>query len=1004
MAQVLELLAKQMPAAQAPLQPQLPYPPSPRGVQEGWEEVSQPVQEEDMLFIATSVEGAAFSSDMQVGETRAEEEPGFEVPWTPPAKPRQSVFRTQAMAPRPQQFPAFPDFMEEVHFSWDHPALSPSVLKHAAPLASLEGTDKLSLAGFPLVDSTIVALVKAPSATQLSNTASVLTAYLDSVLREAPLPELVAMELHLLSSTLLQISDIQGQALGRSLASLIVAHRQLWLSQARVPDVDKTTLLDAPISPGHTFGPAVEEILQKSHRVHDSSQQMAALLPPCSSAWGRWSRWQASQTRTVTRTVPVPTALLGDPRHRLQACTSAANNRAQPAGRGNAGLLTVVSCSRQYEDSEDTPVIQTAGRSIPGDSYTITAAAVSDQGQYCCRGQRKSRSSSSQLSNPVSVTVSEGHPQAFLTLQPAWSQIFSGETVTLSCEVEGGSAGWRFKQYRAGREEAGCSNQYSSRYGYSCTISKALHSHSGVYWCESASGQERSNAVNLTVSYGRVILQTPPQPVIEGDSLTLRCLIRDGYKATRVIFYKYNRELQSWAGKELSVDHVSKSDEGFYKCKAWWWWDSSPYSGDSAEVRVSVRELPQTTLTLEPPFPEIFTWETVTLRCGVEGVLLSGNISAGKPKPALTREPAGEIFEGDTVTLSCVVEGGSGGWRYLWYKDRQGAPVYQTDSSSGTGAGYTISAAALNHSGEYWCGAGRGRNTSYSQYSEGVKIQVSELFSTPTLTVLPGASVWEGEAVTLQCGAHINKQGTQLQYRYSKDNGTVRGAGSQDQHSIPAAGLRDTGRYQCEVEAAGTGLKKRSASVSLTVRALFSRVTLTASPGATVKEGEALNLTCEAAVNKTPRPELHYTIVRDGEPVTNSTDSALYSIASTEKSHTGSYTCAVESQGVKKSSQELHIEVQKSCSWIIAALSVSLVVIVIAVTLLLFYRYKTKGFLFIADKSRRPADQTPAQPSRGTELSVLGQEPGNSTASNLEIVYAEVKPNQQNKVGYLSIL
>ncbi|MGH0189147.1 UNVERIFIED_CONTAM: hypothetical protein FKN15_033060 [Acipenser sinensis] len=82
---------------------------------------------------------------------------------TPPAKPCQSVFRTQAMAPRPQQFPAFPDFMEEVHFSWDHPASSPSVLKLAAPLASLEGADKLGLAGFPLVDSTIVALVKAPS-------------------------------------------------------------------------------------------------------------------------------------------------------------------------------------------------------------------------------------------------------------------------------------------------------------------------------------------------------------------------------------------------------------------------------------------------------------------------------------------------------------------------------------------------------------------------------------------------------------------------------------------------------------------------------------------------------------------------------------------------------------------------------------------------------------------------------------------------------------------------
>ncbi|MGH0140988.1 UNVERIFIED_CONTAM: hypothetical protein FKN15_018824 [Acipenser sinensis] len=98
-------------------------------------------------------------------------------------------------------------------------------------------------------------------ATRLANTASVLTAYLDGVLREAPLPEPVASELRLLSDTLLQISGLQGQDLGRSLAGLIVALRQLWLSQARVPDADNAELLDEPISPGHTFGGAVEEIL-----------------------------------------------------------------------------------------------------------------------------------------------------------------------------------------------------------------------------------------------------------------------------------------------------------------------------------------------------------------------------------------------------------------------------------------------------------------------------------------------------------------------------------------------------------------------------------------------------------------------------------------------------------------------------------------------------------------------------------------------------------------------
>ncbi|XP_041095263.1 uncharacterized protein LOC121307189 isoform X3 [Polyodon spathula] len=153
-------------------------------------------------------------------------------------------------------------------------------------------------------------------------------------------------------------------------------------------------------------------------------------------------------------------------------------------------------------------------------------------------------------------------------------------------------------------------------------------------------------------------------------------------------------------------------------------------------------------------------------------------------------------------------------------------------------------------------------------------------------------------------------------------------------------------------------------------------------------------------MNKTLHSQLHYTILRDGEPVINSTGPALYSIASTEMSHAGSYTCAVESQGVRKSSQELHIEVQKSWSWITVPLSVSLAsIIFILVTILLCYRYKTKGFLFTAAKSRRPADQTPAQPLRGMELSRLGQQPGNCTTSKIETVYAEAMPCQQNQAS-----
>ncbi|XP_058871708.1 Fc receptor-like protein 2 [Acipenser ruthenus] len=229
----------------------------------------------------------------------------------------------------------------------------------------------------------------------------------------------------------------------------------------------------------------------------------------------------------------------------------------------------------------------------------------------------------------------------------------------------------------------------------SCTISTPQYNHSGEYWCESASGQERSNAVNLTVSNQWVILQTPPQPVIEGDVLTLRCRVR-GYTATRVVFYKDNKVLQSRADTELSVDRVSESDEGSYKCRAWW--SSSTYSGDSAEVRVSVRELPQTTLTLEPPFPEIFTGETVTLRCGVEG--------------------------------------GSAGWKYLWYKDSEDTPVLQTAGRSITGDSYTITAAAVSDQGQYCCRGQRGDQPLYSQLSDPVTVTVSaQLQCLQTLTV-----------------------------------------------------------------------------------------------------------------------------------------------------------------------------------------------------------------------------------------------------------------------------
>ncbi|MGH0121016.1 UNVERIFIED_CONTAM: hypothetical protein FKN15_068712 [Acipenser sinensis] len=121
----------------------------------------------------------------------------------------------------------------------------------------------------------------ATEAVRLSNVASLLTVYQATLLRDLPECPSVALrtELGTIAQLLVKLAQLNARAQGRSIASLVVARRQLWLSPSRVQEADKALLLDAPISPGHTFGPAVEEMLQRSVKAREASQQLAKMWP-----------------------------------------------------------------------------------------------------------------------------------------------------------------------------------------------------------------------------------------------------------------------------------------------------------------------------------------------------------------------------------------------------------------------------------------------------------------------------------------------------------------------------------------------------------------------------------------------------------------------------------------------------------------------------------------------------------------------------------------------------
>ncbi|KAI5104765.1 Fc receptor-like protein 5, partial [Silurus meridionalis] len=164
-----------------------------------------------------------------------------------------------------------------------------------------------------------------------------------------------------------------------------------------------------------------------------------------------------------------------------------------------------------------------------------------------------------------------------LIINPSRSQHFTADSLSLSCEDQRDSTGWTVRRYTLNQTTLNC----SSVSGSTCNISSLSPSHTGVYWCQSESG-ERIDSVNITVHNGDVILDSPVHPVTEGNPLTLHCLYRNTKISTGIDFYKHDSIIQNQTTGVMTISSVSKSDEGSYYCK-------HPERGESPKSWISGR-------------------------------------------------------------------------------------------------------------------------------------------------------------------------------------------------------------------------------------------------------------------------------------------------------------------------------------------------------------------------------------------------------------------------------
>ncbi|XP_026005719.1 Fc receptor-like B [Astatotilapia calliptera] len=185
--------------------------------------------------------------------------------------------------------------------------------------------------------------------------------------------------------------------------------------------------------------------------------------------------------------------------------------------------------------------------------------------------------------------------QARLTVSPSSSQIFKGDFVSLSCEEDDSSAGWTLRRNTNARQRTQCGGDgWGKPAGSSCNIDVFTHD-SGVYWCESREGPI-SNMVNLTVTGGSVILQSPVLPVMEGDDVTLLCKNKTGPSNLPAAFYKDGIFIGNKSTGHMTIQHVSRSDEGLYKC------DISGH-GESPSSWITVTDIPAITALPTPETP-----------------------------------------------------------------------------------------------------------------------------------------------------------------------------------------------------------------------------------------------------------------------------------------------------------------------------------------------------------------------------------------------------------------
>ncbi|KAJ8265742.1 hypothetical protein COCON_G00148410 [Conger conger] len=504
--------------------------------------------------------------------------------------------------------------------------------------------------------------------------------------------------------------------------------------------------------------------------------------------------------------------------------------------------------------------------------HILRSVNESDSGDYFCQGERGQNPVIHSFPGSLVLNVSGGKPKPVISHNAPSREMYTGESVTLSCGFGGDPAGWEYFWYKDRRRTALPNTENSRSEGSSYTISPAALAHSGEYRCIAARGSNRfysdySDPLSLDISAlpkAQLTVQSGWTEVFPNETVTLRCVIQ-GSSAEWI--YEWYRD-----GQELPVDEA----------------DSSSVNGDTYTI-----------LSADQSHTGPYTCRGKLTRRAVQSITSSPvNLNVlSIPQTQLTVQSGWtEVFRNETVTLRCIIQGSSAEWIYEWYRDGQELPVAEADSSSVNGDTYTILSADQSHNGPYTCRGKLTRRAVQSITSSPVNLNVLPL-PKAQLTVQSGwTEVFTNETVTLRCVMQVRS--TEWIYEWYRDGQElpVDEADSRsvngDTYTILSADQSHTGLYTC------SGKLQRDAVYSLISSAATLNVQAQPQAVMTLDNGwmEIFLIITEGSL--TMRCELqgtsanwNYIWYRDGAPISVNHTGERHTVGFWNGSYDGEYKC-----------------------------------------------------------------------------------------------------------------